>query len=383
MEATESSAFISRLLELVNQTKASDLFLTTGFAPAIKVDGALKPVSAQTLDPAQTATLARTLMSDAQHADFTRTRESNFAISHPSAGRFRVNAYVQRGTTSLVLRKIPSDVPTIDGIGLPAKLKELAMEKRGMVIFVGSTGSGKTTSLAAMIDHRNTYSQGHIVTVEDPIEFEHPHKGCIVSQRELYTDTASWQEAIRNALRQAPDVVMMGEIRDRESMEHALQFAETGHLCLATLHANSANSAIERIVNFFPAERHGQVYMDLAQNMKALVSQRLLPRKGASGRVAAVEILVLTKLIQDRIFKGEVGDLKQLMKEGAQYGMQTFDQHLFKLFDAGLVTYEDAIRNADSTNDLRLQIKLHSREGQEAQLTKAMQSELTLAPSRP
>jgi twitching motility protein PilU len=276
-------------------------------------------------------------------------------------GRFRVNAFIQQGNVGLVFRTIPATLPTIDGLGLPPVLKEIAMTKRGMVIFVGATGCGKSTSLAAMVDHRNENSFGHIITVEDPVEFVHPHKNCIVTQRELGIDTDSWEAALKNTLRQAPDVILMGEIRDRETMEHAVAFAETGHLCLATLHANSANQALDRIINFFPEERRQQLLMDLSLNLKGLISQRLMPREQGRGRIAAVEIMLNTPLVGDMIFKGEVAEIKELMKRSRELGMQTFDQSLFDLYEAHHITYDDALRNADSVNDLRLQIKLQSQ----------------------
>jgi twitching motility protein PilU len=299
-------------------------------------------------------------MNDRQTAEFERTRECNFAVSLQGLGRFRVNAFVQQGQVGPVFRTIPAAPPTIDGLGLPAVLKDVAMTQRGLVIFVGATGSGKSTSLAAIVDHRNENSHGHIITVEDPVEFVHPHKNCIVTQRELGIDTDSWEAALKNALRQAPDVILMGEIRDRESMEHAVAFAETGHLCLATLHANSANQALDRIINFFPDERRQQLLMDLSLNLKAMISQRLLPREAGRGRVAAVEILLNTPLVGKLIFKGETAEIKELMKRSRELGMQTFDQSLFDLYESRHIRYEDALRHADSVNDLRLQIKLQS-----------------------
>ena len=305
--------------------------------------------------------LARAVMNDKQAAEFERTKECNFAISPTGIGRFRVNAFVQQGHVGLVMRTIPQQLPTIDGLGLPQMLKDVAMTKRGLTIFVGATGSGKSTSLAGMVDYRNENSYGHIITVEDPVEFVHAHKNCIVTQREVGIDTDDWAPALKNTLRQAPDVILMGEIRDRETMEHAVAFAETGHLCLATLHANSSNQALDRIINFFPEERRAQLLMDLSLNLKALISQRLLPRQEGKGRIAAVEILLNTPLVADMIFKGEVGEIKELMKRSRELGMQTFDQALFDLYETNMVTYEDALRNADSVNDLRLQIKLNSQ----------------------
>jgi twitching motility protein PilU len=361
MEREQASKFVSDLLRLMASRGGSDLFLTADFPPAIKVDGRITKVSPQPLTGQHTMALARALMNDRQSAEFERTKECNFAISPQGVGRFRCNAFVQQGHVGLVLRTIPQTLPTLDGLNLPPILKEVAMTKRGLAIFVGATGSGKSTSLAAMVDHRNQHSQGHIITIEDPVEFVHPHKNCIVTQREVGLDTDGWEIALKNTLRQAPDVILMGEIRDRETMEHAVAFAETGHLCMATLHANSANQALDRIINFFPEERRQQLLMDLSLNLKALVSQRLLPKQEGKGRVAAVEILLNTPLVSDMIFKGEVGELKELMKRSRELGMQTFDQALFDLYESGAVTYEDALRNADSVNDLRLQIKLNSR----------------------
>ncbi len=361
MERDQASKFVNDLLRLMVSRTGSDLFLTADFPPAIKVDGKVTKVSPQPLTGQHTLQLARAVMNDKQAAEFERTKECNFAISPSGVGRFRVNAFMQQGHVGLVLRTIPQVLPTIDGLGLPVVLKDVAMAKRGLVIFVGATGSGKSTSLAAMVDHRNENSFGHIITIEDPVEFVHPHKNCIVTQREVGLDTDGWEQALKNTLRQAPDVILMGEIRDRETMEHAVAFAETGHLCMATLHANSANQALDRVINFFPEERRAQLLMDLSLNLKALVSQRLMPRQEGRGRAAAVEILLNTPLIGDLIFKGEVSEIKELMKRSRELGMQTFDQALFDLYEANTITYEDALRNADSVNDLRLQIKLHSK----------------------
>ena len=360
MERDQASKFINDLLKLMVARGGSDLFLTSDFPPAIKVDGKVTKVSPQALTSQHTVSLARAIMNDKQAAEFERTKECNFAISPGGIGRFRVNAFIQQGNVGLVLRTIPQNLPTIDGMGLPQILKEVVLTKRGLVILVGGTGSGKSTTLAAMVDHRNENTHGHIITLEDPVEFVHPHKNCIVTQREIGIDTDGWEMALKNTLRQAPDVILMGEIRDRETMEHAVQFAETGHLCMATLHANSANQALDRIINFFPEERRPQLLMDLSLNLKALVSQRLLPRQEGKGRVAAVEILLNTPLIGDLIFKGEVGEIKEIMKKSRELGMQTFDQALYDLYESNYVTYEDALRNADSVNDLRLQIKLNS-----------------------
>ena len=361
MERDQASKFITDLLRLMVSRGGSDLFLTAEFPPAIKVDGKVTKVSPQPLTPGHTLALARSVMNDKQAAEFERTKECNFAISPSGVGRFRVNAFVQQGHVGLVMRVIPQVIPTIDTMRLPQILKEVTSAKRGLVILVGATGSGKSTTLAAMVDHRNESTHGHIITLEDPVEFVHPHKNCIVTQREIGIDTDGWDIALKNTLRQAPDVILMGEIRDREAMEHAVQFAETGHLCMATLHANSANQALDRIINFFPEERRPQLLMDLSLNLKALVSQRLLPRQAGKGRVAAVEILLNTPLVADMVFKGEVGEIKEVMKKSRELGMQTFDQALYDLFEGNDITYEDALRNADSVNDLRLQIKLNSQ----------------------
>jgi twitching motility protein PilU len=369
MERDQASKFINDLLKLLITRNGSDLFLTAEFPPAVKVDGRITKVSPQPLTPQHTLVLARAIMNDKQAAEFERTKECNFAIAPTGIGRFRVNAFMQQGSVGLVMRTIPQNIPTIDSLGLPQVLKDVAMTKRGLTIFVGATGSGKSTSLAAMVDFRNENSYGHIITVEDPVEFVHPHKNCIVTQREVGIDTDDWGIALKNTLRQAPDVILMGEIRDRETMEHAVAFAETGHLCLATLHANSANQALDRIINFFPEERRPQLLMDLSLNLKALVSQRLLPRQEGKGRIAAIEILINSPLISDLIFKGEVGEIKEIMKRSRELGMQTFDQSLFDLYEGQQITYEDALRNADSVNDLRLQIKLNSNRARNSDLT--------------
>ncbi len=369
MERDQASKFINDLLRLMVARGGSDLFLTAEFPPAIKVDGKVTKVSPQPLTAQHTMALARAIMNDKQAAEFERTKECNFAISPGGVGRFRVNVFVQQSFVGMVLRTIPQQLPTVDGMGLPQILKEVTMTKRGLVILVGGTGSGKSTTLAAMVDHRNENSYGHIITIEDPVEFVHPHKNCIVTQREVGIDTDGWGMALKNTLRQAPDVILMGEIRDRETMEHAVAFAETGHLCMATLHANSANQALDRIINFFSEERRTQLLMDLSLNLKALVSQRLLPRQEGKGRAAAVEILLNTPLISDMIFKGEVGEIKEIMKKSREQGMQTFDQALFDLYENNDITYEDALRNADSVNDLRLQIKLNSQRARNSDLS--------------
>ncbi len=368
MERDQASKFINDLLALMVQRNGSDLFITAEFPPAMKIDGKVTKVSSQPLTPNHTLTLARSIMSDKQVAEFEKTKECNFAISPAGVGRFRVNAFVQQGHVGLVLRTIPLTLPTIDGLGVPQILKDLAMSKRGLCIMVGATGSGKSTTLAAMVDWRNENSYGHIITVEDPVEFVHPHKNSIVTQREVGLDTDNWEAALKNTLRQAPDVILMGEIRDRETMEHAVAFAETGHLCLATLHANSANQALDRIVNFFPEERRAQLLMDLSLNLRGMVSQRLIPKQGTKGRAAAVEVMLNTPLIGDLIFKGDVGEIKEIMKKSRNLGMQTFDQALFDLFEDNMITYEDALRNADSVNDLRLQIKLNSQRARRTDL---------------
>lgn len=364
MERDQALKFMHDLLRLMVQKNGSDLFVSAGFPPAIKVDGRITPQSNQVLTPTHTADLARAVMNDRQAAEFESTKECNFAISPAGIGRFRANAYIQQGRVGLVLRTIPQRIPTIDELGLPSVLRDIAMTKRGLVIFVGGTGTGKTTSLAALVDFRNEHSYGHIITIEDPVEFVHAHKNCIVSQREIGVDTEGWQIALKNTLRQAPDVILMGEIRDRETMDYAIAFAETGHLCLATLHANSTNQALDRIINFFPEERRQQLLMDLSLNLRALISQRLMPLKDRKGRIPAVEIMLNSPLISDLIFKGDVPEIKEVMKRSRELGMQTFDQSLFQHYEDELITYEDALRNADSVNDLRLQIKLHSKHGE-------------------
>ena len=368
MERDQALKFMHDLLRLMSQKNGSDLFITANFPPAIKVDGKIMPVSNQVLSATHTAELARAIMNDRQAAEFESSKECNFAISPSGIGRFRVNAWIQQGRVAVVCRTINLTIPTLDELGLPSVLKDIAMTKRGLVIFVGGTGTGKTTSLAALVDHRNKNSHGHIITIEDPIEFIHDHKGCIVTQREVGVDTDSWEAALKNTLRQAPDVILMGEIRDRDTMDYAVAFAETGHLCLATLHANSTNQAIDRIINFFPEERRHQLLMDLSLNLRALVSQRLLPKKDGKGRVAAIEIMLNSPLISDLIFKGEVHEIKEIMKKSRELGMQTFDQALFDLYEAGRISYEDALRNADSINDLRLHIKLHGKESKDRDL---------------
>jgi len=362
MEREQAIKFMRDLLKLMVDRKGSDLFVTVDFPPAIKIDGKITPVSKTKLSPDNTRALAYAIMNDRQVKEFEATKECNFAIAPPGIGRFRVNALIQQGNTGVVLRTIETNVPTIDGLGLPQIMKEIAMTKRGLVIMVGGTGSGKSTSLAAMINHRNENSYGHIITVEDPIEYVHPHKNCIITQREVGVDTDDWEIALKNSLRQAPDVILLGEIRDRETMEYGIAFAETGHLAMATLHANSTNQAMDRIINFFPEERRQQLLMDLSLNLKAVISQRLLKKRESKGRVAAIEILLNTPYVADLILKGEVHTLKEAMQESNEQGMKTFDQALFDLYEADQITYEDALRNADSMNELRLRIKLEGKE---------------------
>jgi twitching motility protein PilU len=365
MERDQAVKFIHDLLRAMIAKKASDLFITAGFPPAFKLDGKMTPVSNQSLTPQHTQELARALMNDKQAQEFESSNECNFAIHPPGIGRFRVNAFVQQQRVGMVLRTITTAIPKFEDLGLPAVLKDVVMSKRGIVLVVGATGSGKSTTLAAMLGYRNENSYGHIITIEDPIEYVHEHKNCVITQREVGVDTDTWEAALKNTLRQAPDVILIGEIRDRETMDHAIAFAETGHLAMGTLHANSANQALDRIINFFPEERRPQLLMDLSLNLKALVSQRLIPRKGIKGRAAAIEILLNSPLISDLVFKGEVHEIKEVMAKSRELGMQTFDQALFDLFEAGLISYEDAMRNADSMNELRLQIKLHGKESQD------------------
>ena len=368
MERDQASKFINDLLRLMVSRSGSDLFITGEFPPAMKVDGKVTKVSAQPLNATHTLALARAIMNDKQAAEFERTKECNFAIAPPGLGRFRVSAFIQQGQVGMVMRVIPTTLPTLDGLAMPQVLKDVVMAKRGLTVLVGATGSGKSTTLAAMVNWRNEQSFGHIITIEDPIEFVHPHKNCVVTQREVGLDTESWGAALKNTLRQAPDVILMGEVRDRETMEHAIAFAETGHLCLCTLHASSANQALDRIINFFPEERRPQLLMDLSLNLRALVSQRLVAKQDGKGRIAAVEVMLNSPLISDLIFKGDVTEIKEIMKKSRNLGMQTFDQALFDAFENNQITYEDALRNADSVNDLRLQIKLNSRRAKSADL---------------
>lgn len=362
MEQGQAEKFVFDLLRLMMTKKASDMFITSGFPPAMKIDGKMTPVSSQVLSPQQTREISRSIMNDKQTAEFEASNECNFAIGLPGVARFRVNAFIQRGTVGMVFRTITTKIPKMDDLGLPEVLKEIAMTKRGLVIFVGGTGSGKSTSLAAMIGYRNENSYGHIITIEDPVEFVHDHKNCVITQREVGVDTDNWHIALKNTLRQAPDVILIGEIRDRETMDYAIAFAETGHLCMATLHANSTNQALDRIINFFPEERRHQLLMDLSLNIRSIISQRLIPKRDGIGRAAAIEILINSPLISDLIFKGDVHGIKDIVSRSRELGMQTFDQALFDLHEAGQITYDDALRNADSVNDLRLKFKLHSKD---------------------
>ena len=361
MERDQATELIHNLLRGMISKKASDLFITTGFPPAFKVDGKMTPVSNQALTPVHTQELARAIMNDRQAAEFEATHECNFAISPPGIGRFRVNVFMQQQRVGMVLRTITTKIPDLDQMGMPPVLKDIVMTKRGLVILVGGTGSGKSTTLAAMLGHRNKNSYGHIITIEDPVEYVHEHINCIITHREIGVDTESWHNALKNTLRQAPDVILIGEIRDRETMEYAVAFAETGHLCMATLHANSANQALDRIINFFPEERREQLLMDLSLNIKALISQRLIPKKEGAGRTAAIEIMLNSPLIADLIFKGEVNAIKEVMSRSRELGMETFDGALFNLYESGTISYEEALKNADSVNDLRLRIKLQSK----------------------
>ncbi len=353
-------------LRHMNKYKGSDLFITTNFPPAMKVDGKITPITDEPLTSEKCMEIAFSIMSTKQIEEFSSTNECNFAISLPDTNRFRVNAMVQRGATALVFRSITSKIPNFDSLNLPPVLKDVVMKKRGLVIFVGGTGSGKSTSLAAMVDHRNENCQDHIITIEDPIEFVHQHKKSIITQREVGVDTENWFAALKNTLRQAPDVILIGEIRDRETMDYALAFAETGHLCLATLHANNSNQALDRIINFFPEERRTQLLTDLSLNLQAFISQRLIPREGGKGRVAAVEILLNSPIISEMIQKGEIHGIKEMMKKSTAMGMQTFDQALYELYERGDISFQDAIKNADSAHDLRLDIQLRSRRAQNA-----------------
>lgn len=369
MERDQATKFMNDLLKLMLSKNGSDLFITAEFPPAFKIDGKVTPVSNQVLSSAHTIDLARAIMNDRQASEFESTKECNFAINPPGLGRFRVSAFLQQGKVGMVLRTITSAIPTFDELRLPGQLRDISMTKRGLVIMVGATGSGKSTTLAAMVGHRNANSHGHIITIEDPIEYVHPHGNCIITQREVGIDTDDWEVALKNTLRQAPDVIQIGEIRSRETMDLAIAFAETGHLCLATLHANSANQALDRMINFFPEERRQQLLMDLSLNLKAVISQRLVPLRNQKGRVAAIEIMLNTPLISDLIFKGDVHEIKEIMKKSEELGMMTFDKALFDLHEADLISYEDALRNADSVNELRLAIKLKGKDASNRDLS--------------
>ncbi|HZM45559.1 MAG TPA: PilT/PilU family type 4a pilus ATPase [Burkholderiales bacterium] len=365
MERDQAVKFMHDLLRAMVSKKASDLFITAGFPPAIKLDGKMTPVANQPLTPQHTAELTRAMMNDKQAGEFEATKECNFAINPGGIGRFRVNAFLQQGRIGMIMRTITTAIPKMEDLHLPPVLKDVVMTKRGLVILVGGTGSGKSTSLAAMLGYRNENSYGHIITIEDPVEYTHEHKNCVITQREVGVDTDSWHAALKNTLRQAPDVILIGEIRDRDTMDYAIAFAETGHLCMATLHANSANQALDRIINFFPEERRHQLLMDLSLNIRALIAQRLIPKKDGKGRSCAVEIMLNSPLISDLIFKGEVHEIKSIMSKSRELGMQTFDQHLFDLYEQGMISYEDALRNADSVNELRLMIKLQGKEAKD------------------
>lgn len=359
----EARNIMFNMLGKVVEIGGSDLFITAEFPPSVKHQGLMKPLSQKTLTADKTKLFAYSLMNDLQREEFEQHLECNFAINVPGVSRFRVNVFQQQLQVGMVIRTIVAEIPNFEKLRLPIKLKDVIMEKRGLVLVVGGTGSGKSTSLAAMIDFRNENSAGHIITVEDPVEYVHKHKKSMITHREVGVDSHSWHNALKNTLRQAPDVILIGEIRDTETMEHAIAFAETGHLCLGTLHANNANQTLDRIINFFPEERKGQLLMDLSSNMKAIISQRLIRTEDGKGRRAAVEIMLNTPLVADLILKGEMHELKGIMTKSRELGMQTFDQALFDLYNEGAISYDEAIRNADSANELRLQIKLKSTRG--------------------
>jgi twitching motility protein PilU len=376
MERDQATRLMQGLLKKMVSKDASDLFITAGFPPAIKIDGEIHAAAEHPLTKEQSAVIVRAIMNDKQARDFDASKECNFAIAPQGVGRFRVSAFIQQGAVGAVLRQIITTIPSVEDLELPPVLKDIAMTKRGLVILVGATGSGKSTTLAAMIGHRNQNSRGHIITIEDPIEYVHAHQSCVVTQREVGVDTESWFGALKNTLRQAPDVIMIGEIRERETMEYGIQFAETGHLCLATLHANNANQALDRIINFFPPDKRDQLLMDMSLNMQGIISQRLLPRAGGKGRIASMEIMLRSPLIADLIFKGEVAKIKEVMAKSNRLGMKTFDQDLFDLYEHGKISYEDAMRNADSKNELRLKVKLESK--RERDVSAAASSSLSL-----
>jgi twitching motility protein PilU len=361
MDRDQAIKLMQELLKRVVERAASDLFITAGFPPAIKIDGEIRPQMERALTADQSAILVRAIMNDRQTKEFDASKECNFAIAPPGIGRFRVSAFVQQGHVGCVIRMINAKIPSFEELDLPPVLKEVVLSKRGLVIVVGGTGSGKSTTLASMVGYRNDKTRGHIVTIEDPVEYVHQHKGCVITHREVGVDTDSWHAALKNTLRQAPDVILIGEIRDRETMEYGIQFAETGHLVLATLHANSSNQALDRIINFFPEERREQLLMDMSLNIRGLISQRLIPRESGSGRIAAMEIMLNSPLIQDLIFRGEVAKIKEVMARSTRIGMKTFDQALFDLYEQNHISYEDALRNSDSKNELRLRVKLESK----------------------
>jgi len=361
MERDQATRMMQTLLKKLVAKNGSDLFITAGFPPAIKIDGEIHRAAEQPLTPEQSSTMVRAIMNDKQAKEFDATQECNFAINPQGIGRFRVSTFVQQSQVGAVLRRIVTEIPTVEELQLPPILKDIVMTKRGLVILVGATGSGKSTTLAAMVGHRNANSRGHIMTIEDPVEYVHPHDQCVITQREVGVDTDSWGAALKNTLRQAPDVILIGEVRDRETMEYGIQFAETGHLCLATLHANSANQALDRIINFFPEDKRDQLLMDMSLNIKSIISQRLIPRESGTGRIAAMEIMLKSPLISDLIFKGDITGLKEVMKKSNRLGMNTFDQALFDLFEKGDISYEEALKNADSQNEVRLRIKLESK----------------------
>jgi twitching motility protein PilU len=361
MDREQAIKLMQELLKRVVERAASDLFITAGFPPAIKIDGEIRPQMERALTSEQSAMLVRAIMNDRQTKEFDATKECNFAIAPPGIGRFRVSAFVQQSHVGCVIRLINAKIPSFEELELPSVLKEVVLSKRGLVIVVGGTGSGKSTTLASMVGYRNDKTRGHIVTIEDPVEYVHQHKGCVITHREVGVDTDSWHAALKNTLRQAPDVILIGEIRDRETMEYGIQFAETGHLVLATLHANSSNQALDRVINFFPEERREQLLMDLSLNIRGLISQRLIPREAGTGRIAAMEIMLNSPLVQDLIFRGDVAKIKEVMARSTRIGMKTFDQSLFELYEQAIISYEDALRNSDSKNELRLRIKLESK----------------------
>src|SRR5437667_6256545 len=360
----QARAYMHKLLAAMSQAGGSDLFIASEFAPSMKAHGSMKPLTAQKLTPDVTRMLAHSMMNENQRQEFAREMECNFAISVPGLSRFRVNVLVQQQCVSMVIRTIASEIPNFEKLKLPEVLKDVVLSKRGLVLVVGATGSGKSTTLAAMIDHRNRTSAGHIITVEDPVEYVHPSRMSLVTHREVGVDTKSWHHALRNTLRQAPDVILIGEIRDTETMEHAIAFAETGHLCLGTLHSNSANQTIDRIINFFPDERRKQLLMDLSSNLRAIISQRLVRTADGKGRRAAIEILINTPIVADKLLKGQFHEIKAIMSKSRELGMRTFDWALFELYNEGLISFDEALRNADSANELRLNIKLKSARGE-------------------